>query len=245
MASAIGFAFYGGPNQIRATEIVRGVASGKSGASFDAMSGQERQALTRDVIAQVALQITETDGLAKLSMRKLGAELGVEAMSLYHYVDNKDDLLQAMTDRLYAEIELPSLAGLSSWEDAVRGVLRSYHEVLISHSAAVELFLTQPSTSSRGLDVMTWVFELLTGFGLSAKDAVDALHFSVSFVSGHVATELSGNDPDTWHEPDLDSVTGLAVESFYEQIARSEPNELFESGLDMLVLGLRSRFQLP
>lgn len=191
----------------------------------------------------MALQLTESQGLAKLSMRKLGAELGVEAMSLYHYVDNKNDLLQAMTDRLYSEIDLPELDGDTGWEEAVRGVLRSYHRVLVSHPAAVELFLSQPSTSRGGLRVMTWVFELFTTVGVSGEDAVAALHFAVSFVSGHVATEHQADNSEA--DDILDSVTGLEIAAFYQHLATAEPANMFEAGLDMVVLGLRSRFQLP
>ena len=207
------------------------------------MSVVGRPVLSRDVIARVALRITESEGLTKLSMRKLGAELGVEAMSLYHYVENKNDLLQAMTDLLYSEIELPELASEAGWEEAVRDVLRSYHRVLVSHPAAVELFLSQPSTSRGGLRVMTWVYELLTRVGVSGEDAVDALHFAVSFVSGHVATEHQGQDPEK--DDGLDSVSGLEIAAFYQQLTTAEPSRMFEAGLDILVLGLRSRFQLP
>ena len=175
------------------------------------MSVIGRPVLSRELIAQVALQLTEAEGLANLSMRKLGAELGVEAMSLYHYVDNKNDLLVAMTGQLYAEIELPALEDDVAWDDAVRGVLRSYRKVLVSHSGAVELFLSQPSSSSGGLEVMTWVFELFTQIGLSNKDAVAALHFAVSFAMGHAVTELSSHSEAELAQHGLDGLSDPAT----------------------------------
>ncbi|MEZ5343643.1 MAG: TetR/AcrR family transcriptional regulator C-terminal domain-containing protein [Acidimicrobiales bacterium] len=209
------------------------------------MSVVGRPVLSRDVIAEVALRLTETDGLATLSMRKLGAELGVEAMSLYHYVENKNDLLQAMTDRLYAEIELPDLADDVQWDDAVRQVLRSYHRVLVRHSAATELFFSQAMTATGGLPVMTWVFELFTRIGLEASDAGAALHFAVSFASGHAATELSGNESLVVDPTAIGAIGDPAVALFVGQLSDADPDELFEAGLELVIAGFRSRFQLP
>ena len=68
------------------------------------MTVTERAPLNRALIAETALSLIDERGLDQLSMRKLGAELGVEAMSLYNHVDNKDDLLDAVADRLYEHI---------------------------------------------------------------------------------------------------------------------------------------------
>ncbi len=68
------------------------------------MTVTERAPLNRALIAETALSLIDERGLDQLSMRKLGAELGVEAMSLYNHVDNKDDLLDAVADRLYERI---------------------------------------------------------------------------------------------------------------------------------------------
>lgn len=72
------------------------------------MAGRgERGRLTREQVLQAALGLADSGGIASLSMRKLGVELGVEAMSLYHHVANKEALLDAMVDAVFAEIELP------------------------------------------------------------------------------------------------------------------------------------------
>ena len=66
-----------------------------------------RGRLSRDRVLRAAVALADTGGIESLSMRKLGDELGVEAMSLYNHVANKDDLLDGMIDAVFAEIDLP------------------------------------------------------------------------------------------------------------------------------------------
>ena len=81
-------------------------------------SGQPRAPLTRERVLQVAITIADRAGVEGLSMRKVGQELGVEAMSLYNHVANKDDLLDGMLDVLVGEIELPESG--SDWKAVLR-----------------------------------------------------------------------------------------------------------------------------
>jgi AcrR family transcriptional regulator len=77
-----------------------------------------RPRLSRQRVLDAALALADARGIDALSMRSLGAELGVEAMSLYHHVSNKDDLLAALVDRVFAEVELP--ADDDGWKEAMR-----------------------------------------------------------------------------------------------------------------------------
>ncbi len=198
------------------------------------------------MIARTALALTDEQGLAGLSMRKLGGLLGVEAMSLYHYVTNKDDLLDAVLDCLYEEIELPRHIPDSDWETAIRGGLRSFRSVLVSHSAARELFASRPAKSAIAFDVLSWSHMRFQMVGLEVARSCHAFHFAVSFVMGHVATEVGtmallragqGVDPQTIDDPDLRAVLigNRTISS----------DEMFERGLDAVVAGLRALYQLP
>ena len=66
-----------------------------------------RQALTAERALAEAMALADTEGLSGLTMRKLASRLGVEAMSLYHHLPNKDALLDGMVDQVYTEVELP------------------------------------------------------------------------------------------------------------------------------------------
>ena len=71
---------------------------------------ERRAPLTRDRVLQVAMALADRDGLEALSMRKLGQELGVDAMALYRHVRNKDDLFDGIIERIVGEIERPDPA---------------------------------------------------------------------------------------------------------------------------------------
>jgi AcrR family transcriptional regulator len=90
-----------------------------------------RPRLNRDLILETAVRLADEAGIGKLSMRRLGEELGVEAMSLYNYVANKEGLLNGMIDALYGEIELPSHD--DDWKTAVRKRSVSVRAVLLRH----------------------------------------------------------------------------------------------------------------
>jgi TetR/AcrR family transcriptional regulator, tetracycline repressor protein len=205
-----------------------------------------RAVLNRDVIARTALNLTDEVGLAGLSMRKLGGLLGVEAMSLYHYVTNKDDLLDAMLDCLYAEIALPRNVADEDWELAIRLGLRSFRQVLVDHPAALELFASRPAKSPPAFDVLLWSYQRFQSVGLDVVQACKALHFAVSFVMGHVASEVGamyllregqGPDPRSFEDP--------ATREFLVQTQHISRAEMFDSGLDAVVAGLRAAYRLP
>ncbi len=198
------------------------------------------------MIARTALALTDKEGLAGLSMRKLGGLLGVEAMSLYHYVTNKDDLLDAVLDCLFEEIELPRHIPDDDWELATRGGLRSFRSVLVRHRAALELFASRPGKSAAAFDVLSWSHSRFQLVGLDVAKSCQAFHFAVSFVMGHVATEMGtmallrdgkGVDPEMVDDP---AVRALMIE--HRTISS---DVMFESGLDAVVAGLRALYQLP
>jgi len=96
-----------------------------------------RPGLTRARVLACAVELADRDGLEALTMRRLGEELGVEAMSIYGHVANKDDLLNRMVDAVFAEIDLPPTS--APWRDALRHRSVSFREVLRRHPWAVAL----------------------------------------------------------------------------------------------------------
>ena len=90
-----------------------------------------RGPLTRERVLRAGLALADEHGLDWLSMRKLGQALGVEAMSLYHHVGNKEDLIDGMIDLVFEEIELPSSD--DDWKTAMRTRALSVRAVLSRH----------------------------------------------------------------------------------------------------------------
>src|SRR5690348_7518890 len=96
---------------------------------------EARTPLNRERVLRAAVAFADENGIATLSMRKLGEVLGVEAMSLYNHVANKGDLLDGMIDLVFSEIDLPS--GAAGWKTAMRQRAASARQVLSHHRWAI------------------------------------------------------------------------------------------------------------
>lgn len=201
--------------------------------------------LSRSLIAETALEMLDAgEGLSSLSMRKLGAELGVEAMSLYHYVENKAELLDAVLTLVLQRIELPEIDP-ADWESAVRAGATSVYEVLESSRAAFELITGQPPVTAESLAVSYFGVSAFTTFGLSMRDAMIALHTTMAYVFGHVASRggsLAGLDENS--EIDLSLLKDPALQEYVSNSANINRREQFDEGLDVIIAGLRARYHL-
>jgi AcrR family transcriptional regulator len=100
----------------------------------NAVAPRNRPSLTKERIVSIALKLADEGGLEALSMRKLGQELGVEAMALYHHFASKNLLIESMIDRVHAEIEMPLNA--EHWTIVARERAKSVLEVLSRHTWA-------------------------------------------------------------------------------------------------------------
>src|SRR6476646_1173414 len=98
---------------------------------------KQREPLTRERALQVAMALADEKGLEALTMRALAQELGVEAMSLYHHVPNKSDILDGMVDLVFAQIELPK--GSGDWKGEMRKRAHSARAALNRHPWASAL----------------------------------------------------------------------------------------------------------
>src|SRR4051812_23015163 len=94
-----------------------------------------RVPLSRERVLRTALRLADQGGLDSLSMRKLGQELGVEAMALYYHFANKDEVLDGIVDLVWSEVELPVAA--ADWKTAMRQRAISLHDVLARHRWAI------------------------------------------------------------------------------------------------------------
>ena len=104
---------------------------------------EARTPLNRERVLRAAVAFADENGIATLSMRKLGEVLGVEAMSLYNHVANKGDLLDGMIDLVFSEIDLPS--GAAGWKTAMRQRAASARQVLSRHRWAIGLMESRSS----------------------------------------------------------------------------------------------------
>jgi AcrR family transcriptional regulator len=99
---------------------------------------KRRVPVNRDRVLDAAIALADAEGIAAVTMRRLGGRLGVEGMALYNHVSNKEDLLDAMLDRVAGEIELPDTG--PDWREHTRRRAISAHTVLMRHPWSVALW---------------------------------------------------------------------------------------------------------
>jgi AcrR family transcriptional regulator len=148
---------------------------------------ERRNPLDRGQIVAAAVSLADDDGIAAVSMRKVAARLGVEAMSLYHHVANKDDLLDGMVDAVTAEFMVPPDA--EDWQAALRGRCRSARTALRRHPWAVGLMDSRSSPGLATLRHHEAVLASLRGGGFSVAGAAHAFALIDSFLYGFALQE--------------------------------------------------------
>jgi AcrR family transcriptional regulator len=155
-----------------------------------------RMPVTRDRAIVSAIALADADGLPALTMRKLAEALGVEAMSLYHHVANKVDLLDGMIDLVFGEIDLPRSS--ADWKAEMQRRSQSVRTVLLRHPWAVGIMESRVSPGPSILRHHDAVLGCLRGGGFSVPMAAHAFALIDSYVYGFVLQEvnLPFNDED-------------------------------------------------
>jgi len=148
-----------------------------------------RTPLSRERVLHAGVAFADESGLASLSMRKLGDALGVEAMSLYNHVANKDELLDGMVDRVFGEIDLPS--GGVDWKTAMRERARSARQALGHHPWAIALMSSRTSPGPATLWHHNAVIGCLRAEGFSVRMAAHAFSAIDSYIYGFALQEAT------------------------------------------------------
>jgi AcrR family transcriptional regulator len=143
---------------------------------------EPRVPLNRERVLSAALVLADEEGIESLTMRELGLRLGVEAMSLYNHVANKDDILDGIVDLVLNEIELPSAE--EDWEAAIRKCAISAHDALLRHSWACNLIMSGSSVRPARLRYMESLLRRLREAGFSSEATYHAYHALDSHILG-------------------------------------------------------------
>jgi AcrR family transcriptional regulator len=152
-------------------------------------AGSGRGRLSRDRVVRAAVGLADTGGLESLTMRRLGEELGVEAMSLYKHVANKDDLLDGMVDLVFAEIELPS--GSTDWRTAMRRRALSVRAALTRHPWATPLMQSRTAPGPATLHHHDTVIGTLRGAGFPVALTAHAFSALDAYIYGFAMQQRS------------------------------------------------------
>ena len=154
------------------------------------VSVTERLPLSRERIFVAAVELVDANGLEALSMRKLGAALNVEAMSLYNHVANKDDVVTGLLEAVLAEIALPP--DHLPWDEKLRDLAHTFRRAGHAHPQIFPLLGSRAIRSIEGFRPLEYSYAALRDAGLDPNAALDAFMSLSSYVFGYVLTELGG-----------------------------------------------------
>jgi len=225
-----------------------GTKGPRAGSELAAGARPAREPLSRARIVGAALRILDREGLEAVSMRRLGRELGVEAMSLYNHVEDKDDILVGILEAIVSELEIPTEGEPFA---RLRAAALGFRAALLRHPGAIPLFAEQRRTIVREpiLRAVEAALAALRQAGLSPEDAVHGYRALVGYVLGYVAQEVAGifTQPEAFGLPPEQVAAALpaaelpTLVELLPEMARCDPDEDFEFGLDLLLGGLRER----
>ena len=159
-----------------------------------AKKARPRPGLSRDRVLHVAIELADENGLDGLTMRKLAKELGVEAMSLYNHVANKDDLLDGMIDIVFSEIDPPAADG--DWKQELRKRAVSTRQALLRHRWAVGEMEGRSDHGPSNLRVHDAVLGCLRGAGFSVEMSVHGMSVQDAYIYGF-ALQQTDMTPET------------------------------------------------
>jgi AcrR family transcriptional regulator len=217
---------------------------------------KRRTPLTRERVLQAAIALADRDGLEALSMRRLGQELGVEAMALYRHVRDKDDLLDSLVEAIVGEILTHQPAPRAKWKASLRSQILEARAVMLRHPWARRVLEDRGVGGPATLAYIETVLATLRAGGFSVDLAHHALHVLGSRILGFNQDlfEDSTPDPATAPTPEDDPIrsgrmaaafpriTELATSVSHDGVLGACDDDVeFAFGLDLVLDGLDRR----
>ncbi|MET9444667.1 TetR/AcrR family transcriptional regulator [Streptomyces sp. NPDC006610] len=176
--------------------------------------GGQPSGLDRKRITEATVRLLDAEGLAKFSMRRLAAELNVTAMSVYWYVDTKDDLLELALDAAFGELRLPDADG-DDWRERLRALAGEYRSLLVRHPWLSPLAGRYLNIGPHARAFSRTVQDVIRRAGLPAHGVTGALSAVFQFVYGYGTIEGhylaraadAGMTPDDYYRHAMRAVT--------------------------------------
>ena len=228
----------------------------KSSSTWDAIvDDADGSGLTRERIVAAGMAIADREGLAKVSVRRIAAQLGSSPMSLYHYVQSKRDLLNFMLDAANADFGWPEKT-ITDWRGVLCHFAREGRRCLKEHPWVNQLRASDPEYGPESIRILEWLLTSLSRVGLDVKTAIRVIGVLYVFVNGFVADEVSApsagenrREPKAANQPNFAKAilaTGNypQVKRFIEMSAEIHDEQAFEHALVVILNGVASEIQL-
>ena len=226
----------------------------RSHAADSAADGSVNIPLNRERVLAAALAMIDADGVDALSMRRLGDAVHRDPMRLYRYAESKSALLDAVTELVLTDFEIPDVAD-GDWELALRTSARNFRRVALAHPKVVPLLVTRPLGTPLGLRPaatlrsLERLLALFVSAGFSERDSLYAYRLFTGFLNGHVLNEVQ----ELVEEPDeSDALLRFGLQhlprgefprsrALAGALASYDGSAELEQGLDFILAGLRSQ----
>ena len=187
----------------------------------DTASKEPRTQLTRERIVTAALALVDREGVSALSMRRLGAELGVDPMAIYYYIPNKEALLDAIVEAVMAEIDLGIDDPSDPIEERIWCAARAYRDVMLAHKNALPIVLSRGPATPTAMRPVELLLGILRDAGLSPSQAMAGMNSIAATVRGLVGMIADNDEP----------ITPEELEALAEQFPEAEFPNLREAAL--------------
>lgn len=200
----------------------------------------ERAPLSRARVVECALELIDEGGPDALTMRKLGANLGVEAMSLYYYVESKDDLLDGVASRLLELVDVPDPPA-ADWRAQMRAIASGVRRVGHRHPRAFPLLATRRRATLDSWAPIVGGYAEAQRAGFETRASVQVVHTFASFLVGFVLLEIGALGEGAKAVPlrpeDVPEDRPL-LQGYVTAAAQSSFDEQFDAGLELLIAGM-------
>jgi len=200
--------------------------------------------ITRELLIETALAIVDRDGLDALSMRKLGAELGIDPMAAYRHLPNKDALLDAVIDAVVAGTVTDVDESLA-WQGQMRQLLGSYFAAVMAHPNALPLLPVRQLRTPASLRVVERALQILVDAGSSLHEAVLAVNVAGLLTVGVALAASSAPPPEDDDTPNpLDQLSADEFPLLLEVFRTADGGTDFEDVLEFAIDALFGRIQV-
>lgn len=210
--------------------------------------------LTRDRVLHTALALADQGGLESLTMRKLGQELGVEAMALYYHFANREEIVDGLVDLVFAEVELPAADG--DWRPAMRRRAISLRDALLRHRWAIGLMEARRNPGPANLRHHDAMVGSLRSAGFDMAMVAHAYAVLDAYVYGFALTKMTlPFDATTDMNEMADTILAPFPASEYPNLVAFITDHAarpgydfaaeFEYGLDVVLDGLERASEVP
>jgi AcrR family transcriptional regulator len=185
--------------------------------------GARRPTLSREQIGKAAVEIADADGFDDVSMRRIARELDAGTMTLYHYVQNKDELLSLMFDAIMGELIVPESVLTGTWRESLSKIARATRKTFKSHPWVLDAMKQPAGSGPNGLRHFEQSMAAVNTLeGVPQRNRLELVGLVDDYVFGFVLRELLQEIYEAQGDPDM---TESAIEFFEAELATGEyPN---------------------